>query len=214
MKRIGSLIVLPLLLCSVKLAATEPSGALSFIIETTMPETPAEKAIKTLDFISKAYDESEDFYQSGYMPQINHGSRTNPGFHGYFYMRPGQKVSSEFGYRRQFHRPHMGIDIAMHKGDTVRTPLAGVVETIGFDADGYGHYVIVRHGDGLETRYGHLEEPWVVKGQQLLKFQPLAPSGNSGNSTGPHLHLETRYMGVPVDPRTVFEFVYKPTKIK
>lgn len=207
MKRIASLLAMTASMLASEASAADPQGALNFIIETERPAAP-NKGIKALDYISKAYAE-EDFYQSGYnqhTASIHLASRT-PGLQGVFYIEKGQHISSEFGYREEFHRPHMGIDISMHKGDTVRTPLRGVVEKIAYDGDGYGHYVVVRHAQGIETRYGHLEQVTVVEGQRLLRQQPVGLGGNSGNSTGPHLHFETRFRGIPVDPRLIFNFL-------
>jgi LysM repeat protein len=80
-----------------------------------------------------------------------------------------------------------------------------------FERGGYGFYVIVRHENGLETVYGHLSR-FLVKPDQYVKAgQPIALSGNTGRSTGPHLHFETRFMGYAINPEAIFDFVNRCT---
>lgn len=121
-----------------------------------------------------------------------------------------QRITSGFGYRPKFGRMHKGIDIAMTVGDTVRVPLAGTVRKVSYEARGYGHYVTVVHDDGMETRYAHLSQTLVMPGQRLEAGEPIALSGNSGNSTGPHLHFETRYLGAAVNPAEIFSLSASP----
>lgn len=118
----------------------------------------------------------------------------------------GRKITSLFGYRPKFGRMHKGIDVAMAIGDTVRVPIPGTVREIGYEAKGYGHYVTVEHDDGMETRYAHLSRTLVAPGDYIAANQPIALSGNSGNSTGPHLHFETLILGKAVNPTEVFSF--------
>ena len=100
---------------------------------------------------------------------------------------------------------HYGIDIAMCVGDTVRVPMPGVVGKVAYD-NGYGRFIVILHDNGLETRYAHLSDTLVMTGQRVESGDAIALSGNTGHSTGPHLHLEARYRGHPVDPNTVFDF--------
>lgn len=116
------------------------------------------------------------------------------------------RITSGFGYRAQFGRMHKGVDFAMASGDTVRVPLPGRIDRVDFERHGYGHFVVVRHDNGMETRYAHLSSVLVREGEYVSQGQPIALSGNTGNSTGPHLHFETRYMGSAVDPMSVFDF--------
>ena len=88
----------------------------------------------------------------------------------------------------------------------MRAAVSGTVERISYDHDGYGHYVVVSHPDGMETLYGHLQYALVGQGQFIHSGQPLGIGGNTGNSTGPHLHFETRLGGVAVDPTLIFDF--------
>lgn len=115
-------------------------------------------------------------------------------------------ITSLFGWRESFHRIHHGLDLALQTGDTVRAALSGTVDLIAYDHDGYGHYVKMSHPDGMETIYGHLQYPIVAQGQYVYAGQPIGIGGNTGNSTGPHLHFETRLGGVAVDPMLLFDF--------
>lgn len=115
-------------------------------------------------------------------------------------------ITSKFGWRPQFQRIHHGVDLHLNIGDTVRAALSGTVELISYDSDGYGHYVVMSHPDGMETVYGHLQYALVSQGQTVYAGQPLAIGGNTGNSTGPHLHFETRLGGIAVDPMLLFDF--------
>ena len=110
------------------------------------------------------------------------------------------KLTSGYGYRPNRNRYHRGIDMALNIGDTVKSALPGIVTIIAYDKRGYGNYVLVSHGNGVETLYGHLALSLVTPGQKLHAGQPLGIGGNTGNSTGPHLHFETRYRGMALDP--------------
>ena len=123
----------------------------------------------------------------------------------------GNYVTSRYGYRPQFGRTHKGIDLRSAVGDTVYSAFSGRVRLTRFDRGGYGFYVIVRHENGLETIYGHLSR-FLVKPDQYVKAgQPIALSGNTGRSTGPHLHFETRFMGYAINPEAIFDFVNRCT---
>jgi len=112
-------------------------------------------------------------------------------------------VSSGFGYRmspftgeKELHR---GLDICGRKGLPIIAPADGVVTDIGTDS-GYGKMVIVNHGYGLSTMYAHLEKVYVKKGQAVKRHQEIAQVGDSGRTTGAHLHYEVHLNGVPVNP--------------
>lgn len=94
---------------------------------------------------------------------------------------------------------HAGIDIAIPAGTRVCAASAGRVVIAGWEG-GFGFLVVLDHGDGYSTYYGHLSQPLVLVGQFVEMGQTIAFSGNTGLSTGPHLHFETRYDGVAVDP--------------
>ena len=114
--------------------------------------------------------------------------------------------SSTFKYRKG--RPHNGIDIPLRVGDTIRSPFDGVVRYVGGGkaTGGYGNLVVVRHPNGLETYYGHLSQRLVMENDLVAAGDPIGLGGSTGRSTGPHLHMETRYMGKPFDPERVINF--------
>lgn len=105
--------------------------------------------------------------------------------------------TSPFGYR--WGRLHGGIDIAVPVGTPVHASASGTVRIAGW-VGGYGNYVCIDHGGGLSTCYGHNSRLGVSVGQKVSKGQVIAASGNTGNSTGPHIHFETRVNGVQKDP--------------
>jgi murein DD-endopeptidase MepM/ murein hydrolase activator NlpD len=115
-------------------------------------------------------------------------------------------LSSEFS-RARFHpilhlaRPHEGIDLAAPYGAPVVAPAAGRVMRISHQT-GYGLVLEIEHGNGIETKYAHLSKVVVQEGQQVTRGQPIAAVGNSGLSTGPHLHYEVHVNGKVVDPLT------------
>lgn len=114
-------------------------------------------------------------------------------------------ITSNYGWRRN--RMHRGVDLALHIGDTVRAAFSGKVRLTRYERKGYGYYVIIRHGNGLETIYGHLSK-FLVQPDQVVKVgDPIALGGNTGRSTGPHLHFETRYLGMDINPNNIFDFV-------
>lgn len=106
-------------------------------------------------------------------------------------------VSSEFG--RRWGRMHKGIDIAANTGEPIRAVGDGVVVFAG-DRGTYGNAVIINHGDGLRTLYAHASRVEVSAGQKVKAGEIVARVGNTGRSTGPHLHFEVLYKGTPVDP--------------
>lgn len=113
-------------------------------------------------------------------------------------------ISSAFGWRRdpftQEARFHHGTDLRAAYGQDVRAAGDGVVSFAG-DRGGYGLTVVVDHGGGVETRYAHLSAADVKPGTRVRAGEVLARSGNSGRSTGAHLHFEVRRDGQAVDPR-------------
>lgn len=119
---------------------------------------------------------------------------------------PGYKTS-DYGWRR--YRMHKGVDLKLQTGDTVRAAFSGKVRKTAYEARGYGYYVVMRHPNGLETVYGHLSKI-LVKPNQIIKVgDPIALGGSTGRSTGPHLHFETRFLGMALNPNDIFDFVNK-----
>lgn len=115
-------------------------------------------------------------------------------------------VTSHFGYRRQFGRNHYGTDLNLNTGDTVRSCFDGKVRIRGYERGGYGHYIVVRHPNGLETVYGHLSRPLAKSGDIVLAGEAIGLGGSTGRSTGPHLHLEMRFMGIALNPAHIIDF--------
>ncbi len=115
-------------------------------------------------------------------------------------------VTSPYGYRPRFRREHKGIDLKLQIGDTVYAAFSGRVRLTNFERAGYGNYVILRHYNGLETVYGHLSRILVKPDQDVKVGDPIALGGNTGRSFGAHLHFETRYMGLPINPAAIFDF--------
>jgi murein DD-endopeptidase MepM/ murein hydrolase activator NlpD len=112
-------------------------------------------------------------------------------------------ISSGFGYRispftneKEFHR---GLDICNRMNAPIIAPSDGVVASVGWDF-GYGKTLVIKHGYGLKTKYAHLNKILVRKGEVVKRGQEVAKVGNSGRSTGPHLHYEVLLNGVPVNP--------------
>lgn len=116
------------------------------------------------------------------------------------------RINSRYGYRRRFGRMHYGIDLKLSIGDTVRAAFDGKVRLVAFERRGYGNYVVMRHPNGLETVYGHLSRTLVKENQVVRAGDPIALGGNTGRSTGPHLHFETRFMGVALNPEWIINF--------
>lgn len=115
-------------------------------------------------------------------------------------------VTSPYGYRARFRRMHKGIDLSLAVGDTVRSAAGGTVKSVGFDRRGYGRYVVVLHPTGAETLYGHLSASLVAEGDAVGAGSPVGLGGNTGRSTGPHLHFEVRWGGLSLDPSELFDF--------
>lgn len=125
---------------------------------------------------------------------VKRGTKSKP---TYMFPVTNWNVTSNFGYR--WGRLHAGTDVGVPIGTTVRASRGGQVITAGW-LGGYGNCVIIDHGDGVATRYGHLSEVTVSVGQYVDQGQQIALSGNTGRSTGPHLHFEIRINGEAVDP--------------
>ena len=106
-------------------------------------------------------------------------------------------LTSPFGWR--WGRMHEGIDIAVGSGTPVVASASGVVIVAGW-MGGYGNLVVVDHGNGISTAYGHNTSVAVGFGQAVAQGQLIAYSGNTGHSTGPHIHFEVRINGAAVDP--------------
>ena len=114
------------------------------------------------------------------------------------------RITSRYGMRHR--RPHNGIDIALKVGDTICAAFDGRVRFSKATNTGYGTLVIIRHDNGLETYHGHLSARLVEENDRVVAGQPIALGGNSGRSTGPHMHFEVRYFGQSFDPERIINF--------
>ena len=117
-----------------------------------------------------------------------------------------RQITSNYGYRHSFGRMHYGTDLKLNYGDTIRAAFSGKVRVKSYEGGGYGNYVVIRHPNGLETVYGHMTRSIVREGTIVRAGDPIGLGGSTGRSTGPHLHFDARFMGVPSDPSDLFDF--------
>lgn len=113
------------------------------------------------------------------------------------------RITSEFGPRR--YRYHYGIDLKVYKGDSILSAMDGMVR-IAKKVGNYGNLVVVRHNNGLESFYGHLDKILVKPDQYVKSGELIGHGGNTGRSTGSHLHFELRYLGQCMNPRDLVDF--------
>ena len=116
------------------------------------------------------------------------------------------KENDIFGYRPRRRRKHYGLDIKVEHGDTIRAAFDGKVRYCSYQRRGYGYYVVIRHPNGLETLYAHLTKRLVEENEVVKAGDPIGTGGNTGRSTGPHLHFETRLLGKALNPALFFDF--------
>lgn len=114
------------------------------------------------------------------------------------------KINSHYGWRR--YRPHYGTDIDLNKGDSVKCAFDGVVRYANKKVKGYGQVIIVRHFNGFETVYAHLSKILVSPNDTIKAGDIIGLGGNSGRSTGPHLHFEIRCLGVPINTEDIIDY--------
>lgn len=117
-------------------------------------------------------------------------------------------TNSQFGWR--WKRWHTGIDLDLDTGEPIYAAFDGIIRVAGVHG-GYGRCIVVRHYNGLETLYGHLSKINFEANTVVKAGDEIGKGGNTGRSSGPHLHFETRYEGNPFDPKNIFTF--NPEKI-
>ena len=132
-------------------------------------------------------------------------------------VNPDRKVyrlSSSFGYRKDpfsgKSRRHTGVDFALKPGNPIYSTGDGVVESVKFELFGYGNQVVIDHGFGYKTRYAHLKSVGVGEGMKVKRGECIGLSGNSGRSSGPHLHYEVIYKGNHVNPANYYDLTITP----
>ncbi|KDE39102.1 MAG: M23 family metallopeptidase [Nitrincola lacisaponensis] len=118
----------------------------------------------------------------------------------------GTRIGSGFGTRvhpiTRARTPHNGLDFPAARGTPVYATADGIVEKAGFDqGSGFGNLIILQHNFGFKTYYAHLQNIEVTSSQYVHKGQLIGYSGNTGRSTGPHLHYEVRHLYTPLDPK-------------
>ena len=121
------------------------------------------------------------------------------------YVHPAPyKIYSKYGRRRR--RNHYGVDLSYPSGTPVVAAFDGIVRISKSRAGGYGELIVLRHDNNLETYYGHMSKRFVNPGQLVSAGDTIGLGGSTGRSTGPHLHFEVRYMGVPFNPTRIIDF--------
>ena len=123
---------------------------------------------------------------------------------GFHMPTPSTKITSPFGPR--WRRMHNGLDLKVNIGDTIVAAFDGKVRIVKYERRGYGKYVVIRHNNGLETVYGHLSKQLVEENQLVKAGEVIGLGGNTGRSTGSHLHFETRFLGIAINPIYMFDF--------
>ena len=169
-------------------------------------------AIKRLLKVESMENPSGDLYQSWANEFVNYNQSLPAEYRidlRDFHMPcESRVVNSHYGYRRQFGRNHYGTDIKVYVGDTIRAAFSGKVRVVQDQGrrKGYGKYIIIRHANGLETTYGHLSKQLVRENQVVKAGDVIGLGGNTGFSTDPHLHFETRLLGEKINPEKLFSF--------
>lgn len=117
-------------------------------------------------------------------------------------------ITSNYGMRGRGRRKrmHYGIDLKVQTGDTIYAAFDGKVRVKQYESKGYGYYLVLRHPNGLESVYGHLSRFLVDEDAVVKSGDPIALGGNTGRSTGSHLHLEFRFLGNPINPTFIVDF--------
>ncbi|MGN1263265.1 MAG: peptidoglycan DD-metalloendopeptidase family protein [Prevotella sp.] len=179
-------------------------------------QAPIDKKMKAVDSVAlsrliqnEMYDlPSSDLYDD-WDNQFAHRATELPDsfridLRGFCMPTTSRVLTSNFGPR--WGRQHKGLDIKVYIGDTIRAAFSGKVRMVKYEARGYGKYVVIRHNNGLETIYGHLSKQLVEEDQEVRAGDPIGLGGNTGRSTGSHLHFETRLCGVALNPTLMFDF--------
>ena len=179
-------------------------------------QAPIDRKMKAVDsivlnrliFLEERENPSADLYEDWNNMYAHRESALPDSFRidlrGFCMPTPSRVVTSNFGAR--WGRQHKGLDIKVYIGDTIRAAFSGKVRIVRYEARGYGKYVVIRHHNGLETIYGHMSKQLVTEDQEVRAGDPIGLGGNTGRSTGSHLHFETRLCGVALNPALMFDF--------
>ena len=190
----------------------------SFSQDLIARQAPIDKKLKTVD--SLALQKQIRAEQSEYPALSLYPNWNNQYVHAYgnaiipetytidltgFHMpTPSTKITSPFGPR--WRRMHNGLDLKVNIGDTIVAAFDGKVRIVKYERRGYGKYVVIRHDNGLETVYGHLSKQLVEENQLVKAGEVIGLGGNTGRSTGSHLHFGTRFLGIAINPIYMFDF--------
>lgn len=160
--------------------------------------------------VKKAFIQSKSFDEISLMLHTADNMATSvPAIYPILPDRSKFHISSPFGYRVHpvfgYSRMHRGMDFSIKPGNPVFATGDAVVEEIKVEMRGYGRQVTLNHGFGYQTRYAHLSSIIVTEGMKVRRGDVIAYSGNSGLSSGPHLHYEVIYKGKPVNPYHYFD---------
>lgn len=136
----------------------------------------------------------EDIIEEAKAAVVKRGTKEPPSF-----IRPLKIGSFSSGFGRRWGRMHEGVDWSCRVGTNIYASATGTVSSAGWE-NGYGYCVVINHGGGFKTRYAHLSELHCSAGDKVEQGQKIAESGNTGRSTGPHLHFEILINGEPVNP--------------
>ena len=161
--------------------------------------TSVEKCVADLYVKKQAVRKTYSSSNISYATSVN--SSSNKVELGISLIRPvSGTVTSRFGAR--WGRSHKGLDIGAPKGTPIMAAASGTVVTASYGySGGYGNYIVISHGNGVQTAYGHCNSISVTPGQKVSQGQVIGTVGNTGNSTGNHLHLEIRVNGVAQNPQ-------------
>ena len=190
----------------------------SFSQDLIARQAPIDKKLKTVDSLAlqkQIRAEQSEYPALSLYPNWNnqyahaYGNAIIPDTYtidltGFCMPTPSTKITSPFGPR--WRRMHNGLDLKVNIGDTIVAAFDGKVRIVKYERRGYGKYVVIRHDNGLETVYGHLSKQLVDTNQLVKAGEPIALGGNTGRSTGSHLHFETRFLGIPINPALMFDF--------
>ena len=153
---------------------------------------------------------SDDMYPTWTNTVVHYNSTLPDSFRidlrNYVMPTPSTKITDIFGYRPNRRRIHQGLDIKVQTGDTIYAAFDGKVRITSYQRRGYGYYVVIRHNNGIETLYAHLSKRLVDVNQNVKAGDPIGLGGNTGRSSGAHLHFETILMGKSIDPALMFDF--------
>lgn len=174
---------------------TQYQGTNTVVQEAVKGERIVTALIKYTDGVETDRKIIHEEVQREAVPKIvKRGTKSRP-----TYIKPisgGRKTS---GYGQRWGRLHKGVDWACSVGTTVHASRGGKVVSAGWNGS-YGYSVLIDHGDGVKTRYAHMSKLSVSAGQYVDQGDAIGKSGNTGRSTGPHLHFEIIINGSPVDP--------------